>query len=449
MIEHFRIIDKTVYINTKNGDNSYDLSEVLDLDFEMDEIQMGYSSYKMPRATFCLNISNACNLNCDYCFNKNKTNKSLTIEEVKEFLDNAFNLFPDKEKYFVDLSGKGEPLTNLKLILKINKYCIELSNKIRKQVLVSFVCNGTLLSPNVANTLQKEGILFGVSLDGNQVNHDLHRRTQDNKPTFERIINNVKSIKHREYIGCAITITKDVFDLLETELKLLETFNTISVKPARSCDDAIDENSINNWLVEYEKLAKYLINQASKGDTKLLYALLNGDDYFGKFILRAFLNIRVFVRCDAGLSRITLDENGVIYPCPAASSHEKMILGKDFVVETEKIEQIFDEQYSEIQCNDCGFKYLCGGECLIEMKINGHKNEIMCKYKKHLILLAIYLKNEIYLNDDVIFQKVYDFCAEIQNRHSEDKKLKEFLDTNKDLSFVEAKKVYDNLNKKY
>lgn len=123
----------------------------------------------------------------------------------------CFQFFPGCEKYFVDMSGKGEPLLALKTIIGISRWCQTKQDKIRRQVLPQFVCNGTFLTQEIADTLQRHGILFGVSVDGNKMNHDLHRRDLNGAGSFDLIMKNVKSISHKEYIGCAGTLTKDVF----------------------------------------------------------------------------------------------------------------------------------------------------------------------------------------------------------------------------------------------
>lgn len=42
--------------------------------------------------SFCLEISNTCNLSCDYCFNKNKNQTALSLEKASKSI-NANNVF--------------------------------------------------------------------------------------------------------------------------------------------------------------------------------------------------------------------------------------------------------------------------------------------------------------------------------------------------------------------
>lgn len=452
MIERYNVFDKEIYINSANSNFSYN---IFDLNYEIntinfDEINVNFSDFKSKTLTICINISDACNLKCDYCFNPNKKGKFLSVEKAVEFIENTINEFDLKEKYYIDLSGKGEPLLCLDSILKINKFCKRKSNEINREILVSFVSNGVLLNEDVAECLQKNGILFGVSLDGNQIIHDKHRKTKDNENTFEIILNNVKKIKNHEYVGCAVTITQDVFDLLSTELYLLEIFNTISVKPVRLCSQSFTIESVEAWKKEYNKLTLYIIDKALRfNDIKLLKALLNGNDYFGKFIIRAFLGTRCIVRCDAGLSRFTLDTDGSIFGCPSAFGNESLQIGNNGLIKTEKLESIFMNQIDNNDCNMCSMRYFCGGECVIEKTLNSMKcNQLMCIFKKHLILLSVYLNLELQKNRKV-YMDIYNFCSEVLSRFSLDKELEKFLSTHKEYSFCEGKKIFDQMNKKY
>ena len=169
------ILNKEIFIDGKTccfACSEAELNNYSSRSFDFDAFKPDYSKYNTTSVTFCINLSDACNLCCDYCFNPNKQSKSVLNEDALKFLDTCFKTFPNKEKYFVDLSGKGEPLLFLDKILKIKRYCENKSNELNREVLVQLVSNGTLLDSLTANILQKNGILFGVSLDGNEYIHD-------------------------------------------------------------------------------------------------------------------------------------------------------------------------------------------------------------------------------------------------------------------------------------
>ncbi len=451
MICKEKILDKEIYINSVNSNFSLK-KEDLEKDYyslNFDLIKYQLENYQTSFATFCINLSNACNLKCDYCFNNSKDGKSMDLDTIKTFLDTCFKSFPYKDKYFVDVSGKGEPLLFLDKILKIKEYCINISNRIGKEVLVSFVSNGTLLSTEIASVLQKNGILFGVSLDGNEYVHNLHRKTNKGEDTYQTIINNVKNIEHHEYVGAATTLTKDVFSLVDSVKELSEVFNTLGYKPARNCEHAFDNESIDKWLVEYDKLTLFLLNECMKNNDKYIKVLLNGDDYFGKFIKRVMTGVKAHLRCDGGLSRVSLDDDGKVYICPSAFGNESFVIGDVNNIEREKQRKIFDEQISKLNCYSCPVKYICGGECLIEKRLVNGNNFLMCKYKKHLILLSMYFAINLVENNYPMFVHLSNFSRSTFVRYQKDRELEEFLQEHPEYSFVEGKEIFDNLYKKY
>ena len=114
-------------------------------------------NYKITSYSICLDISNACNLNCSYCFNNSKDGKLIKYNDAINLLELFFKEFPDGQKYYVDLSGKGEPLLNLKTILRISDWCRNKQDEIRREILPQFVTNGTLLIPRSWGILKENG----------------------------------------------------------------------------------------------------------------------------------------------------------------------------------------------------------------------------------------------------------------------------------------------------
>ena len=448
------VIDKDIFFDRPTGcfSNSREglsFAASQSTDFDALPLGMAVDDVKSSSASFCLSIFDACNLNCVYCFNKDKKGKPVDLKAALAFLEQCFRLYPNKDKYHVDLSGKGEPLLYLKEILAIKEYCLQKQDELRKEVLVQFVCNGTLLSGEVAKILQQKGILFGVSIDGNETIHDEVRLTKDGQSTYQAILANVNAIPSHQYVGAACTLTKRVFSLVDSLKELGETFNTVGYKPARDCPEAFDMAAAKAWAKEYEKLTLFLIEEAKRGKLKYLRILLNGDDYFGKFIKRLLLNQRVLCRCDGGISRLSLDSSGKIYPCPAAFSFDDLALGEGKNIDKARREALFQEQIKQEGCHSCEVRHICGGECLIEKRLSGGNNDAMCLWKKRLIYLTAYLVLSLAEDCPAVFKEIQAFAKEVASRNKADPELKAFLDSHPELSFTDAKRVFDEQSKRY
>ena len=127
-----------------------------------------------------------------------------------------------------------------------------------------------MLTPKLAEDIQNHGILFGISLDGNKFAHDAYRIDTKGDPTYDLIINNVKGIKFRDYIGCAVTLTDKVFSIRDSLIELSELFKTISYKPVRDDINGLNENNIDEWISEYEELILFLEKTLNEGNTKYI-----------------------------------------------------------------------------------------------------------------------------------------------------------------------------------
>lgn len=445
MILEKRLFGRAIWLNPLNGDFSFNKDEL----YAMEDCEVmpspGYSRSLYKCLTFCLEISNSCNLDCSYCFSKKKDGKIMGVAEAEAYLDALFSFFPNAEKYFVDLSGNGEPLMNLGLIKEISLYAKRKSDQIDREVTVCLVTNGTLLSRQMVAFLERNSVLYGVSLDGSCEKEDKNRVYRNGNPSFSDVFRNVSAIKNREYVGAAVTITKEVFPLVESLDRLSLLFKTISVKPVRSMEIGLDEKSLAGWNAEYDKLTRRIIDDISKNDDGLLFRLLNGDDFFGKFIVRAYLHMKCLCRCDAGLGRFAVSMDGSIYPCPALGSSKGQAIGTAGGL----IENRIMENYSSIlrrkNCGLCEFRWSCGGECLAESEMRGGvKNETMCAFKKHLALLGIFIVETSRLEYPAQYETILAFCKSKRDRQGENKRLRAFLSGHRELTFTEGKKRFDS-----
>lgn len=438
---HFEVFGDTLHFRPRAAQFALDEQELMGSN-DLPPIRELLSQIRPTTYSFCLNLIDSCNLRCDYCFNSEKSGRAIKVSDAIRHLENLFSLFPNGEKYIVDLSGKGEPLIVLKPIVQIARWCHQKQDKIQKEVLVQFVSNGTLLSPAIAKVLQAEGILFGVSLDGNKTTHDKHRKTKKGSPTFDCILNNLHSIKNRDYVGCASTITRDVFPLLETVKDLLKTFKTISFRPVRGSMRINEESSVA-WQKEYERLTKALFEDSLQNDDSMFLALMNGDDYFGRFLCRAFGGQITINRCDGGIARFSVDNDGTIYPCSAAVKTE-LIIAKD---PRESSDAMIRKQ--SLSCENCPFKFHCGGECLVELSYLGGPSSPMCELKKKMIVLANWLERKILAENYPFHEKISNFVEEKMKRFSKNEELHLFIKEHPEMSFTTAKRVFDQINKKY
>lgn len=442
------IVDQNQYQKIQYTDiNILNDYHMLDLIEDLDE----YCSDLFKVVYISLHTSSKCNMACTYCFKKIRDSDQMNIEYAKAFIDYVISLHPNAEKYIVDPTGSGEPLLDLDLICGIGEYCKLRSDEVKKEVLPMLVTNGTLLNLEVVDRLRKAGILFGISIDGIKKSHDLNRIDYNGLGTHKMILKNIKRIKDRRLLGAAVTLTDSNKDLVQTMKHLIKYFPAISIKPVRSSNGkgGICEENIEEIKEEYSRLCSFLVKKTLDGDVSYISALLNGDDYLGKFILRVILNQKVQIRCDAGLGRYSIATNGKIYPCPAAIDIKELEIGNFKTgIDIQKQQVIWKVLSERNKCDRCIAKFVCGGECMITSYYAQGKidelDSIMCDLKRHLYISAVKFKFAIALQNEEIYKTLVNGCIEKSNRFKEDEDLKKVLVASMDkYTFTELKKIKD------
>ncbi len=309
--------------------------------------------------------------------------------------------------------------------------------------------NGTLLDESTVEELRSAGILFGVSIDGDKKSNDYYRKDKNGNGVHKQVTRNIKKIKEKSLMGAAVTLTDKNTDLIKTLKHLINLFPTISIKPVRSIDGStgINDNNICDIKHEYTKLHNFLLKEIREGRLWYIASLLNGDDYFGKFLLRTITGSKVLTRCDAGIGRFSLSSNGKIYACPAAVDIEELAIGDiENGLDMNIRDKLWNNLLNKDKCGNCYAKFVCGGACLVNSyytngTINGVDN-VICELNRHLYKLALHLNYMI--SKTIYYDVIYKGCIEKTERFDEDIELKDKLEKLGSYSFTELKYIKDN-----
>lgn len=370
------------------GELISDYDEFLIDNHMLDEIKVN----DLPRIKTvyaCIHISSQCNLKCRYCFNIDRKVHNLSKENVRNFINIMYGLHPNANRYIIDLSGSGEPLLNKPLIKFVCDLCKEYSDKYLREFQPRLVTNGTLLTYETIDFLQNNGVLFGISIDGNKKQHNFNRIDRNGNGTYKSVIDNIKRIKDKRFVGAAVTLTNENCNIVRIVKSLIKYFPTIAIKPVRYLDGSDFEIDIIKY--RYEQFNNFLIRKTLNGDLRYIRAILNGDDYFGKFIFRIYNNIKALTRCDASISRLALSSDGKIYICPGAEGNTNFEIGNinDGLDNYKRGTAINRQCFGLEECNECYARYICGGVCQVDYGYRKKKNDSLCEINKHLYKLAV------------------------------------------------------------
>ena len=147
-----------------------------------------------------------CNLDCHYCYYLKKErlypeNESFRMPDdvLEEYIVQHIDACPDPVISF-SWHG-GEPsILGLNYFLKIaalqRKHCPP-----NRRIANGIQTNGTLLDEDWCRFLAAEGFAVGISLDGPQALHDLHRVTKDQKPTHRQAVRGYKLLQKHQVLS--------------------------------------------------------------------------------------------------------------------------------------------------------------------------------------------------------------------------------------------------------
>src|SRR5450759_4797604 len=144
-----------------------------------------------------------CNLNCTYCYylEKKKLFPGESDSRLQEdLLENFIKQYIEAQQVpVVTFVWQGGEPTLLGLDYFIN--VIELQKKYSngKNIENAFQTNGTKLNDDWCKFFADNNILVGISIDGEEHNHDHYRRTNSGGPTFKMVMKGIELL-HRHKV---------------------------------------------------------------------------------------------------------------------------------------------------------------------------------------------------------------------------------------------------------
>lgn len=172
-------------------------------------------------ATITIQVTDACNLACTYCYQINKHTHVIPVEKGKKFIDDVldgkYNNYIDYSKIeaiVLEFIG-GEPFLAIDLVSEFTDYFIEglikRDHPWQNRFRISICSNGTLyFDPKVQEYLRKHKshLSFSISIDGNKELHDSCRVFPDGSGSYEKAIAAVNHYRDyfNGYMGSKMTI---------------------------------------------------------------------------------------------------------------------------------------------------------------------------------------------------------------------------------------------------
>lgn len=344
---------------------------------------------RMPAfATLVKPIGSACNLDCNYCYYRDKAeiygnkmpkmSNELLEEYIKQYVEG------NSQQNIIFCWHGGEPLL---AGLPFYRRAMNYQEKYRgeKNIENTLQTNGVLITEEWCEFFRENNFLIGLSLDGPKDIHDAYRRDNGGIPTFERVIKSVELMKKHG-----------------VEFNILATVNARS--EGRGAETYRFLSSLNRYI-QFLPVVEYVRMRDEAGRRPLIVSPDEDDAVpapwsvsakaYGEFMCDVFDEWikydvgRVFVQlfdvtlsnwcgvqpslcsfCETCGDGLVVEHNGDVYSCDHFVYPEYRLgnISERSLTEMYNSEeqQLFGRDKRDalpLECKRCNYYFLCRGEC--------------------------------------------------------------------------------------
>lgn len=315
----------------------------------------------------------ACNLKCPYCFEKDKNAISMSDQAIASIID-FIKSHASARTFDVTWFG-GEPLLRTDII---KKFLMEFENiTIPKFIGHSIITNGTLID-NKAISLFKRFPLnsMQITIDGNKNRHNKLRFKADGTGTYDLILSNtLKFAKENDktHISVRINIDKnnctDYLSIYKSINNTLTGIKNINIYPGILKGENVCDQS--NTFLTNEELSNFYTTLMNEG--------LN---------YHRFPKIQVGGCTATNLTSVVIGADGTFYSCWEDIGNKRHAIGSinnPYSLKSELLTNYLmnGNKFNDHKCLKCGFFPICTGGCpkkRLQCSNEIEKNELCCQY---------------------------------------------------------------------
>jgi uncharacterized protein len=356
--------------------------KILNKSEEDDEKVLQFIRNKTPKSAInvCYMImSEQCNLACKYCFlgnNNSDKRKSFDLKNMsKETADKAIDFFirqikmsglDSEENKPVIIFYGGEPLVNYEIL----EYAAERLNSLRdkekciKNLEMSMVSNGLLLTKERALRLKELGVAIAISVDGFTEEANSMRVDMGGNNVFLKLLERLEMCKELGVdVSFSVTLSEETIKGTKDMLKLIDNFGikSFGFNIMMSNENFIVPQEYN------EAAAQFIIDEFVELRKRGIYE----DRIMRK--LKAFTKAQIyFSDCAATAGgQIVIAPSGQVGICHGCLHNKEYFVSE---VTNQEFDATKDKDFIEWsqltpinkeECLDCNALGICGGGCPI------------------------------------------------------------------------------------
>jgi uncharacterized protein len=348
-----------------------------------------------PLQTIVLNVTNQCNLSCQYCYEFGEDKiatpdgkpKFMEWETARTSVDYLFAEAQGRKSVHITFFG-GETLMNFPLLKRVVEYARSRAQELGKVIDFSLTTNATLLTPTIIDYLAQNAVGVTVSMDGPKEMQDKFRIFSNGRGSYDIIRPKVENLlaKHKTRpIAARVTMTSGAMDVdriyrhLKEELGFYEVgFAPVTTSPDRLY--SINEPGMDRVLEQFSTLADEYLEYALRGEH---HGFSNVSDTLSEL----HQGVNKSLPCGAGLGMVGVGPSGDIAPCHRFVDSDEHVLGNVSTgIDREKQKDFLSRGNidTKYDCHQCWARPLCAGGCHHEAFVRygdtGHANLHYCDW---------------------------------------------------------------------
>ena len=334
----------------------------------------------MPIQTLVINVTNQCNLACEYCYEYGEDKivdtengsqpKFMSPETARAAVDLALRESGVGKTAHITFFG-GETLMNFKVLKSTVAYARETAAAQQKDVDFSLTTNATLLQPDVIDFLADERIGVTISIDGPQEIQDKFRVFSNGKGSYEIAAPKIKALLARHKtrpIGARVTLTKQTLDVKRIYKHLFEDmgfwevgFAPVTTAPQR--DHALEAGpGYDHLLEQFRALAAEFLEASLQNKH-------HGFSNVRETLQEIHMGHAKAYPCGAGIGLLGVATDGEVSLCHRFAGSEDHRFGSVTEgIDRAKQASFLDEHHiaNKTDCAQCWARPICGGGCYHE-----------------------------------------------------------------------------------
>ena len=336
-----------------------------------------------PLASISLNVAQACNMSCRYCYADTGkfggASRLMSLEVAKATVDRLIAESDPSVGLVIGYMG-GEPLLNRQVVHETTHYAAQVAQKANRQLRFSLTTNGTLLQKEDAQLFTEYPFTVAISVDGNQQQNDRLRPMNNGSSSYEALQQGLEILDRYgrpQHLAARITITPKTGKLLPILDHVINLgfdevgFAVVLVSPDPSLAFTAEDFS-------------QLLQEAIACGTKAVAEIKAGRAYPFSNLETALQEIHRGSHrpypCGAGAAYLSANAEGDLFACHRLIDDPQFAMGNveqgsDWQARANHLTNNHVENIEP--CKQCWAKYLCGGGCYHEVSRRGR---IACDY---------------------------------------------------------------------